>query len=1204
MQLTTIRKKAIAIWQQRQKLILYPEIMDEIDPENKPLQSTELLDDQYAYIVNTLLIHDYLRLFETKHSSLQPITVFRVWGDFMNMQGLNQFFNVNPLQSEALNTEAIQKANVLIELVISIIFEAFSPLMLIESLQKTNTTIKLFREGGDEIGGLIVIHGKRSPWKINYVGKMIKSVVDSINIKIEQLMIDLGLAFIEYVKDPTHPSRIGCGFVMKSSRVRDPQNSVCQILLERQVAKEKEASGRKRKALLKTIELPPIDTAFKTQLLSKAQTLLNQFSFLKRPELSIEEIEQYWHAKNTFLPSIYFNDIVKAKFTPFVFHKLQEKSHDLHLIVVRFSNLRGMNEGYGHLASDYYVLKLIELIAQDLQNYQATYKEIQLNHVHVSQLSLCEMRVNNTIGILLDLPKKHCLSLMTEIKKRAEDMSHEADLTRLPNYNKDQPNGLPVILILKALQNIPLSTPQAVHAFLNEIYFELNHTDIGSAPSYDKKNTFCPMQVKLPVGRGRIIEHSMPEEPTWIHEQSTHFYPIMKAYFRVTSLYFLGSVLTASSNYFSNAIFLKSTLNNKETLTALNLMYAEQALLINPTLGVTSGIGILIGEADIIRSYGVVGNIFRHSLIINLLVSIPCIITMLSSKEILNALKEPAQAAQTVELYFQSYVCSIPFQMIMRSQQQMLLGSDSTAIGLAQQFSQALTSAVLNYIFIHYTSLAIQSLGYTMTLATALNALVMSFYLACSKKYTDRDLFKCHLQNSQTILFKLSKIGFPYAGQIFVEQLSVFGTGLMAGWLGESPSSALQIISRYVMPATILGFACAQSLATMIGRANGEGNYIKVKQLIKLAAISANLLLLPLELIFCIHPLLLAQPLIDLDDTKNAPIIALLPIMMKLQACTLILDTTRNIIEGGLRGTGNSTYSLRCNVLCLFLSMSLGYAFAFKIDMGISGLLGARLIGLFITNVLLLYKLNQRLNHALSEGDYPVPSSKAQQQTALKIDKQLHAEIASLLPDGTKFTVGKIDKTYSDSLFEAIAQALQGHSKQGHTASSLRRNCYQYMTTQHYPWIEEKLTRLGINYQDYQHQILLTEETYDAFHSIRTEQAIKGQLEIEAQIICEQLGIQIKVIRLHPNPSHEPPALIHITTLSRLDNELVIYLIESEKTFFPVKVKAANFFAQYNRNMSPHIGRLSIFHKKKEDAPYKQGLLNKNEEVSDALSCC
>lgn len=185
------------------------------------------------------------------------------------------------------------------------------------------------------------------------------------------------------------------------------------------------------------------------------------------------------------------------------------------------------------------------------------------------------------------------------------------------------------------------------------------------------------------------------------------------------------------------------------------------------------------------------------------------------------------------------------------------------------------------------------------------------------------------------------------------------------------------------------------------------------------------------------------------------------------------------------------------------------------------------------------------------------------------------------MPDD--FKIGKNLSSEEDSLFDAIAQVLNRlANKKKYTVKSLRDICYRYIMEQKNSWIKEKIESNGINYKEYKEKISFTSEELDAFYSESGNRAIKGCVDIEGRIICEELNVGLRIITI--NEGHVSYKDIKIdnsatygTTPTRLATKNVIHIAESENSFFPVTKSNPTCFLRFREGLSYNVSNPTRF---------------------------
>lgn len=936
MRLDLIREGACAVWNRTQRLVLFPEIMPHLIHGYRLPERNSLLEDQYSYIVNMFLIKDYLLYIKDRKSPTlkKDVSVIRVWGDFLNMMGLNIFFNYDS-DSDFLKPEAISRANSYVNKIIQIVYSALM------ELNDENTTVKLFREGGDEIGGVIIVNGQ-----INW--PKIKAVVNKINDNAEKLTTQYGLNQLAYARDPSNSKRLGCGFLMLTRRVFDPSNSITQITLEHLVKSHKEKLGVKRLSKgLSLVHINTIDVAHRKKIskaiideekMSRSAELLLQGGIPKRIRTSI----------STLPVESYQEGCVQGVYTTWLLSRNVGKT----LIAIKFIKLKEINDAYSHIAADYAVMRLAQTISEERDRYLKDVDRTNVD-IEVLQLRMLGMIVNSTIGIITEnLSEEEIQKFIKRLEGKATEEFIQFSEKDYSNSG-DKKSNLFVITIKKVTNPIG--------EFLHSVYIDLQKKE---------KNL-------LLLPKGNLIHYPMEYqfgqdgeyEPKWNHSSSIKFSHAASSYVNEVKWYMVSALISSVSNYGVNSFYAHKALNTKDALTALNIAYALQAGMINPTLGIASSAGKIMGEqATNGGPLTQIGNTFRIGLIINMPITILSMVGLYCSTYALPLLSVSPTVNDLIRDYFKFFIISIPAQLVQRFQTQSALATKnklvSSGIGLAH--SAINFGSVLLYLFA--LNMDINAVGLSMTTACWLSMILTFVYLGCSGQLSKIGLIKKEISHFRDVASSLFRLGLPYAAQMFIEQSASLVSSLMVAKMGDSASGALQITTRYAFPLKVVNFAAANNLSALIGRANGQDNFIKAKNLGWSALFFVNALFLVVELGLLIWPNLFAKPFLSADGEGVEGILSILPTLMRIQVSNMVLDNTRNLLEGALRGTGNTVVGLTANVLSMVIFLGFGAYLAFRSDFGVHGLYAARMLGLFLVNLFLYHQWQHRANY----GVYPI----------------------------------------------------------------------------------------------------------------------------------------------------------------------------------------------------------------------------------------
>ena len=176
---------ARSLWKKHNKFIPFPYVIsNEKDILKKSEDVIPCLLNKEAFEINLYLLKRYIKEYPQKQ-------LFRLWGDGVNIGGLNKVLSLSSEEKSGvlISKEGMRRADKFLHL---------SALVIHKYL--TNYDYYLFREGADEIGGIIICE--------NFID--CKDIVKGINNQIYKYSQMLQLSSVPHTK---YPNRYGSMFV-------------------------------------------------------------------------------------------------------------------------------------------------------------------------------------------------------------------------------------------------------------------------------------------------------------------------------------------------------------------------------------------------------------------------------------------------------------------------------------------------------------------------------------------------------------------------------------------------------------------------------------------------------------------------------------------------------------------------------------------------------------------------------------------------------------------------------------------------------------------------------------------------------------------------------------------------------------------------------------------------------------------------------
>jgi len=412
---------------------------------------------------NRSLIEEYLQFQKEKPDLLTELQAVRIWGDITNMGGINIALSLDDEEQidQDKSIQGIKRANKFIRLVTEVIKTRLTEVGGINS-------INLYREGGDEIGGYLLLDK-------NHSFNDIKKAIDHINEDVEEISAALQLSNIVHRKAPEDPQRMGGGFVCACAvaNFRNPAKS--QFEVEQQVeskktglaaARAEKNDGVMRRKIPKDV-IHNITNIFYDIVREKQIDITEVFD----APLAIDKDAMASHA----VPALARKNHVSEYLESFPHHETQEalfsglldaynqnretgiynledvnkavmgasRNFDKqgYFIIAQQTNLGGINKAYGHEFCD----RVIEKLTKGIKN--AVDQQYENGMIHgeygVFNVEVHQIASKNALAIVMQADEPSDIQqLINNINDYTRELVTEAGLDDLPHPTAPDRTGV------------------------------------------------------------------------------------------------------------------------------------------------------------------------------------------------------------------------------------------------------------------------------------------------------------------------------------------------------------------------------------------------------------------------------------------------------------------------------------------------------------------------------------------------------------------------------------------------------------------------------------------------------------------------------------------------------------------------------------------------------------------------------------------
>ena len=371
------------------------------------------------------------------------------------------------------------------------------------------------------------------------------------------------------------------------------------------------------------------------------------------------------------------------------------------------------------------------------------------------------------------------------------------------------------------------------------------------------------------------------------------------------------------------------------------------------SMGLTPIVGALVGRGQRENTNPWLFN----GLILYLLTGIVLMLAQLAFQPLLYHLGQPREVVDASLTYYRIMAYSIPFVMLFATFKQFLEGIGNTWISMVVLLGANLLNVFFNWLFIYGAcgcpEMGVEGAALATFLARAVGPIVIVLIFIGTR------WLRPYIQGWNLRMFSMREmkrlifIGLPIAGQMFLEAFAFVFTGIMMGWFGTIAISANQIMNT--MGSCVFQIVLAMGAATTIrvSHCYGARDYHKMVMSAK-----AALHMVIIWNILAAVGFVLLRNQIPLLFTSNSEVASLAAVLLVCAATYQFFDGIQNVSIGILRGIQDVKIIPYISFLAyIVLNLPVGYLLAFPFGMGPKGLVLACTIGLGVTAVLCLLRI-------------------------------------------------------------------------------------------------------------------------------------------------------------------------------------------------------------------------------------------------------
>jgi multidrug resistance protein, MATE family len=371
-------------------------------------------------------------------------------------------------------------------------------------------------------------------------------------------------------------------------------------------------------------------------------------------------------------------------------------------------------------------------------------------------------------------------------------------------------------------------------------------------------------------------------------------------------------------------------------------------------MGVVIGIDPLVSQAHGAGDMEEVGRVLQRGIVAALLISVPVVLSLIWSEEVLLALGQSPRLAHDAERFLIAQSWSVPFFTVQAALRQYLQGRSILAPALWSILLANVLNVVFNWALI-WGHLGLPALGlFGAGLATALSRIVACLVLLAIILKTgllEGAWVPWSWQTFERKAFmRVWELGLPVGFQFALEVTAFSMAAVMAGWVGERAVAAHIICLNVATLTFMMPLGISIAAASRVGNLIGEGRPEAARLSAKLA-VAAGALVMAVSA----AALMLGRNIIPAWFSTEADVAmaaaALIPIAGVFQIC----DGTQVVCTGVLRGIGRTRAPAIVHFVSYYvIALPACYLFGFKLHFALPGIWWGLVCGLTTLAALLL----------------------------------------------------------------------------------------------------------------------------------------------------------------------------------------------------------------------------------------------------------
>jgi MATE family multidrug resistance protein len=399
------------------------------------------------------------------------------------------------------------------------------------------------------------------------------------------------------------------------------------------------------------------------------------------------------------------------------------------------------------------------------------------------------------------------------------------------------------------------------------------------------------------------------------------------------------SGLTENSIGFFSTLFLAHL--GQQQLAAGALVNWIFATLMVILWGILSAISVSVAHRHGAQDHVGVGKVFRDSIYLSILFSIPATLLIWNLAPILLWLGQSPSIVAIAIPYLHALAWGLLPDFLGIVLLQLVIGLGHTRTSMCFTFVWVPINIISNYVLVFgqwgFPAFGIAGTGWGMSFSFWLTTLGFLAFICCRQPY------KIYCQQLWTRvdfaqMWGLIKSGLPM-GMMYCVEVSFFTVMvLLIGHMGAEAIAANQIAMQYLGLMIAVVFAVAQAITVRVSNRLGANEPAVANRAVYAGIVSISCLMLVVMLFEWLGSSVLVGFDFDLHDPNNVRLIAQAKLWLALSSIVLFIEAIRFALFGALRGLKDTRFPLLVSIISFWgIALPVGYWLAYHAHLGAAG---------------------------------------------------------------------------------------------------------------------------------------------------------------------------------------------------------------------------------------------------------------------------